>query len=140
MENLALQMPVLDLFGEQVIIRQRSSGPRRQPAQFRLVQELEQLAFIDILGMSDEELEKQRQLDGITDDYIDWLRGFILKRTLRQLLHSQTNEDSKREAYEWLMADDVHPFSFRVCCEAYDSDYTEVRQGVESILRKHAFN
>lgn len=140
MENQALKMPVLDLFGEQVIIQRRPTGQRRGRIHLRSIEELEQLAFTDILGMSDEELEKQRRFEEITDEYIDWLRGFILKRTLRQLQHSQTSEESRMDAYEWLMSDEVHPFSFRVCCEAYDSDHIEVRLGVESILRKHPIN
>ncbi len=129
-------MPVLDLFGEQVIIRRRSFEHRPKielvPSQASV-----QMGFIDILEMTDEELEQHRQFDAVTDDYVDWLRGYLLKHTLRQLLHRQVNEANRREAMNWLMSDEEHPFSFKVCCVAYDSDHLEVRDGVLSLLRKH---
>lgn len=131
-----MEMPGLDLFGEQVIIRRRSFEPRRNSAPAP-VRALEQLGFIDILEMSDEELEQHRQFDAVTDDYVDWLRGYLLKHTLRQLLHRQVSEANRQEALNWLMSDEEHPFSFKVCCVAYDSDHIEVRDGVLSLLRKH---
>jgi len=136
MEKIAT-MPPLDLFGEEVVIRRRTFEPRKKTTPRLALLGLEQMAFLDILEMSDEELERQRQADEITDDYIDWLRGYVLKLTLRQLAHSQVSEQNRSDAYTWLMDDSVHPFSFRVCCEAFDSDYLEVREGVVSIIRRH---
>lgn len=137
MEKMVMKMPAFDLFGEQVITQRRGVEPRQRTARLLVVRESVQLAFIDLLAMSDEELEQQRQFDELTDDYIEWLRGYILKRTLRQLLHPQVSAEGRQDAYEWLMDDSIHPFSFRVCCEAHGTDYIEVRLGVESIMRKH---
>lgn len=138
MEKLALQMPAIDLFGEQVIIQRRSFERRRKPAPVAPVVDLVQLAFLDILEMTDEELEMQRAAEDVTDDYIEWLRSYLLKLTLRQLLHRQVSEANRREAYDWLTDDSEHPFSFRVCCEAMETDYLEVREGVMSILRRQS--
>lgn len=135
MEN-ALAMPALDLFGEQVVIRRRSFEQRFK-SELIPSPVLVQMGFMDILEMSDEELERHRQFDEDTDDYVDWLRGYLLKYTLRQLLHRQVSGANRREAKEWLMSDVDHPFSFKVCCTAYESDYLEVREAVLALLRKY---
>ena len=68
MENTATALPLLDLFGEQVIIQRRSfeRRPRRKASPARVFQ----LGFLDILEMSDAELESLRTRDEITDDYV----------------------------------------------------------------------
>ncbi|GEM_PF-4490380 len=96
MENLAFAPQLLDLFGEQVIIQRRSfeRRPRRKlPNQGQV-----QLGFHDILEMSDAELEALRAQDEITDDYVYWLREYLLKLTLRQLIHPQVSAATRAEA------------------------------------------
>lgn len=101
MENTATALPLLDLFGEQVIIQRRSfeRKPRRKTSPGRVLQ----LGFIDILEMSDAELEAIRTRDEITDDYVEWMREYLLKITLRQIIHPQVSEQNWREAMDWVI-------------------------------------
>ncbi|SEJ60770.1 hypothetical protein SAMN04244579_04897, partial [Azotobacter beijerinckii] len=55
-----------------------------------------------------------------------------------QLVHPQVSELHRHEAVEWVMSDEVHPFSFKVCCAALQADHEDVREGVLAIMRKHA--
>lgn len=135
MENTALAMPLLDLFGEEVIIQRRSFEQR--PRMRTVKTTVQQLGFLDILEMSDEELEALRAGEEITDDYIDWLREYLLKLTLRQIIHPQVSDKNWREAVDWLLSDEIHPFSFRVCCNASGADHEDVREGTLQIMRKH---
>lgn len=134
----ALAVLPLDLFGEEVILRRRwfERRPVRKPAPAR--QEPVQLGFLDILEMSDEALEQLRVHDDISDEYVEWLREYLLKLTLRQLVHPQVSELHRLEAVEWVMSDEVQPFSFKVCCAALQADHEDVREGVLAIMRKHA--
>lgn len=134
MENTAVAFP-LDLFGEQVVIQRRSfeRNPRRNASPARVVQ----LGFLDILEMSDAELETLLARDEITDDYVEWLREYLLKITLRQITHSQVSAQNRQEAMDWLLSDEIHPFSFRVCCEALLCDFEDVRDATLAIVAKH---
>ncbi|MCT8950730.1 hypothetical protein [Pseudomonas iridis] len=134
MENTATALPLLDLFGEQVIIQRRSfeRRPRRKASHARVFQ----LGFLDILEMSDAELEALRTRDEITDDYVEWMREYLLKITLRQIIHPQLSEQNWREAMDWVLSDEVHPFSFRVCCEAMMCDFEDVRATTLKIAAK----
>lgn len=136
MENIALATPLFDLFGEEVIIQRRSfeRRPRRKPAPF---QGQVQLGFLDILEMSETELEQMRANDEITDDYIDWLREYILKMTLRQIFHPQVSMENWWDGVIWMLSDDNHPFSFKVCCNAAGADHEDVREGVRRIMRRN---
>ena len=130
-----MALPLADLFGQEVVIKRRTFVRRKTPLE--LLDSIEQMGFLDILEMSEEELERQRTRDEVTDDYIDWLRSYIMKITLRQLLHRQVSEANRREAHDWLMDDAIHPFSFRVCCEAFCADFQEVRESVLAMIRRY---
>jgi len=134
MENLAIA-PFLDLFGEEVIIQRRSleRRPRRKPIQeVRVVQ----LGFLDILEMSDAELEALRASEEITDDYIDWMRSYMLKMTLRQILHPQVSMENWWDGMLWVLADEDYPFSFKICCNAAGADHEEFRESFLSMMRR----
>lgn len=142
MENTALAMPLFDLFGEQVVIQRRTFGrrPRRETTPNVVVQ----LGLLDILEMSEEELERLRAEDEVTDDYIQWLREYLLKLTLRQLVHPQSSEETRMDALMWVQSDELHPFSFRACCNAWiaaqdgqGADHEEIRFAVLKIYAKH---
>ena len=89
--------------------------------------------------MSDAELEALRARDEITDDYVEWMREYLLKITLRQIIHPQVSEQNWREAMDWVLSDEVHPFSFRVCCEAMMCDFEDVRATTLKIAAKELF-
>ncbi|WP_137887453.1 hypothetical protein [Pseudomonas sp. 2FE] len=135
MENTATALPLLDLFGEQVIIQRRSFERRPRP-KARIVRAF-QLGFLDLLEMSDAELEALRARDEITDDYVEWLRGYLLKLTLRQIIHPQVSEATRAEAMDWMMSDDIHSFSFKTCCNAWEADHEDVRSSTLAIIAKH---
>ncbi|EKC7897401.1 hypothetical protein FA341_15280 [Pseudomonas aeruginosa] len=137
MENTAIALPMLDLFGEQVIIQRRSF--ERRPRRKTNHTEVFQLGFLDILEMSDAELEALRARDEITDEYVEWLREYLLKITLRQIIHSQVSEQNWRDAMDWILSDEVYPFSFRVCCEAMMCDFEDVRAATLKIAAKELF-
>lgn len=136
MENLALATPLLDLFGEEVII-QRRSFERRPKRRAAPIQGQVQLGFLDILEMSDAELELMLAQEVITDDFIDWLREYLLKLTLRQILHPQVSSENWWDGVLWMLGDEDHPFSFKVCCNAAGADHEDVRQGVLRIMRRN---
>lgn len=138
MENTAIALPLLDLFGEQVIIQRRSfeRSPRRKASPVRAIQ----MGFLDILEMSDAELEALRVEDEITEDCVSWMREYLLKITLRQIIHPQVSEQNWREAMDWLLSDEIHPFSFRVCCLEMMSDFEDVRENTLKIAAKALFN
>ncbi|CJM40446.1 Uncharacterised protein [Streptococcus pneumoniae] len=134
MENVAVA-PLLDLFGDEVIIQRRSleRRPRRKtvPIQVQV-----QLGFLDILEMSDAELELLRAEDEITDDYIDWMRSYMIKMTLRQILHPQVSIENWWDGMLWVLADEDEPFSFKTCCNAAGADHEEVRENFLSMMRR----
>lgn len=145
MENTALAMPLFDLFGEQVVIQRRTFGrrPRRQTtSQHSNV--VVQLGLLDILEMSDDELERLCAEDEVTDDYIQWLQEYLLKLTLRQLVHPQSSKETRMDALLWVQSDADHPFSFRTCCNAWiaahhdrGADHEEIRDAVLKIYDKY---
>lgn len=134
MENTAKSLPLMDLFGEQVVIQRRVFTRRAKKAAPAM--ETVQLGFLDILEMSDSELEALRLQDEISDEYVEWLREYILKLTLKQIIHSQVSESNRAEALQWAMSDEVHPFSFRVCCDALGVDYEEIREGLLTVIKR----
>lgn len=135
MENFAVALPMLDLFGEEVVIQRRSF--ERRPRQRRASsKEQVQLGFLDILEMSDAELELLRASDEISDDYIDWLRNYMLTMTMRQILHPQVSMENWWDGVLWIMGEEELPFSFKTCCNAAGCDHEEVRQGFLRIMRK----
>jgi len=136
--NIVMSLPMLDLFGEQVVIQRRvfSRLPKREAP----MQKIEQLGFLDILEMSDEELEAMRPVDEFSDDFVDWLRGYMLTLTLRQVIHPQVSAANRAEVMEWIESDVLHPFSFNACCIAMDSDPDEVRDGLYRVMRQIARN
>lgn len=135
MENLAHATPFFDLFGQEVII-QRRSFERRPKRRSAPIQEQVQLGFLDILEMSDAQLEALVAEEVIDDDYIDWLRGYLLQMTLRQILHPQVSMQNWWDGVIWMLSDDDHPFSFKICCNAAGADHEEVRQGVRRVMRR----
>lgn len=140
MEN-AILPSLPDLFGEQVVIQRRSfmrRTPRSNTTSDRAVSL--QISFLDILTMDDEVLERERQADVITDDYIGWMREYLLELTLRQLVHPQTSEVTWRDGMDWLLSNAIHPFSFRVCCEALLCDFEEIRENTLSLVAQTRFN
>jgi len=63
------------------------------------------------------------------EDSIEGIREMLLMDTLRDLTDGRAAL-AKDEAMEWMLSDEVHPFSFKVCCNAMGLDHHEVRSRV----------
>lgn len=64
-----------------------------------------------------------------TDDDISCLREAILMDTLRHLTDGRSST-AKKDALDWMLDDEIHPFSFRVCVAEMGMDYEEIRTRV----------
>ncbi|ECU8224415.1 TPA: topoisomerase II [Salmonella enterica] len=73
-----------------------------------------------------------------TDDEIRQLRDELLWHSLRILADGRAGSEIKQETMDWVMSDDVHPFSFVLCCNEAGYDPSGIRDGVESILNRLA--
>jgi hypothetical protein len=101
--------------------------------------------FLDILDTPDAILDVPEDW---TDSEIISLREFMLKRHVKLILDGRSKSVSSQEAWEWILSEDTHPFSFRVCIEslskqiglAFDSkvyvDRDEVRSGIYYLVTK----
>lgn len=69
---------------------------------------------------------------------VDKLRDGLLWHSLRVLADGRAGAEIKRETMGWMMSDDIHPFSFVVCCAQAGYDPSGIREGVESILNRLA--
>ncbi|MFU9929851.1 topoisomerase II [Klebsiella pneumoniae] len=73
-----------------------------------------------------------------TDDEVRQLRDGLLWHSLRVLADGRAGSEIKQETMAWVMSDEVHPFSFVVCCDEAGYDPSGVREGVKSILNRLA--
>lgn len=71
-----------------------------------------------------------------SDEDIGKLREQLLKYSLRFLADGRSSYRVKKEVYEWVMSDDIHPFSFFVCCEEGNYNPLKVRAGISFMLRR----
>ena len=72
------------------------------------------------------------------DDEVRLLRDGLLWHSLRVLADGRAGSEIKQETLTWVMSDEVHPFSFVVCCDEAGYDPSGVREGVKSILKRLA--
>lgn len=72
------------------------------------------------------------------DDEVRLLRDGLLWHSLRVLADGRAGSEIKQETMTWVMSDEVHPFSFVVCCDEAGYDPSGVREGVKSILKRLA--
>jgi len=98
-------------------------------AQTRVAESNAQLSF----GM-DHWLEIKRP-PRWTDANIERLRSKLLVTTVREIADRRTSKKVVTEAWDWILSDDVHPFSFRVCCESEDLDPLKMREALVSLYR-----
>ncbi|HFU9990326.1 TPA: hypothetical protein ACH7RP_003925 [Escherichia coli] len=62
-----------------------------------------------------------------TDDEVRQLRDGLLWHSLRVLADGRAGSEIKQETMAWVMSDEVHPFSFVVCCDEAGYDPSGVR-------------
>ena len=57
-----------------------------------------------------------------TEANVEMLRSKLLVTTVREIADRRTSKKVVTEVWDWILSDEVHPFSFRVCCESSDLD------------------
>lgn len=62
----------------------------------------------------------------------------LLVETLSVFNEDKTSMETVKDALDWVMSDDILPFSFIVCCRASGLDYEDVRNGVLYCLKRIA--
>ncbi|KGH12720.1 hypothetical protein FSY45_20530 [Comamonas sp. Z1] len=71
-----------------------------------------------------------------SDDDIDKLRTAFFDENIRLLGDGRTSPETRQENYEWLMSDEIHPFSFLVLCREEMLSPDRIREGVQVVMRK----
>lgn len=65
------------------------------------------------------------------------LREGLLWHSLRVLADGRAGEGIKQETMEWLMSDDIQPFSFVVCCSELGYSPVELRDQTLDVLKRY---
>lgn len=73
-----------------------------------------------------------------TDEDFFKLMDGVLVETLSVFNDDKSSMETVKEALEWVMSDDILPFSFIVCCKFSGLDYEDVREGVLCCLERIA--
>lgn len=71
-----------------------------------------------------------------TDEEVSKLRVQLLNHSLHLLTDGRASYKAKKEIFEWVMSDDIHPFSFFICCEEGSYNPLKVRAGIKFMLRR----
>lgn len=71
-----------------------------------------------------------------TDDDILLLMDGVMTYSLNQLNDSRSSEEGYQEALEWIMSDELHPFSFLVCAHALGYDPFGLRDATLAIVKQ----
>ncbi|WP_305831148.1 hypothetical protein [Photobacterium leiognathi] len=76
------------------------------------------------------------------EDVVDWnpsdiyrLQKAVIKQSLREIGDQRRSTTMRREALDWLMSNDVHPFSAIVCCQAHKLDLEHLRMLVAHLVK-----
>lgn len=72
-----------------------------------------------------------------TDIGITKLREGILWQSLRVLADGRAGGEAKQDAVDWLMSDDMHPFSFAYCCAELDYDMVSLREKTLEVVKRN---
>lgn len=72
---------------------------------------------------------------GWSDDNVETLRERLLIATLKDLTNARSRE-AKVEALKWVLSDDEHPFSFKICANSMALDHEEIRARVLWMMRR----
>lgn len=72
---------------------------------------------------------------GWTEDNITRLRSKLLVTTVREIADRRNGKKIATEAWNWILSDEIEPFSFLVCCESEDLDALKMRESLVSLYR-----
>lgn len=68
------------------------------------------------------------------DDDVFAIREHLVYRSLSHVADRRSNEDTLADVNCWISSDEIHPFSFIVCCQALGLDYNAVRDGISNCI------
>lgn len=71
-----------------------------------------------------------------TDQEIKNLRIWLLKRTIKQIADRRGSKKAAQESWNWISSDEIGPFSFRVCSEAFDLDWRVLRTALVFLYQR----
>lgn len=130
---MQLAFSMFDTLPEGFIPLRRSRAPRSVKARSAQPVEVQQLSFIDLLNMREEDIEKSVW----TDDDIATLREGILREALHVLLDNRAGMATRRDRWKWIMDDSERPFSFKTCATVCEVHWEELRESLTSLCRRH---
>lgn len=64
------------------------------------------------------------------------LREYLVYHSLGHLNDGRASKIMKDDVLDWIFSEELHPFSFIICCSALELDFTAVRQGITVCLNK----
>lgn len=71
-----------------------------------------------------------------TDDEIEDLQYFLLTTSLQELFDRRTSAKVRAECWEWVLDEELRPFSFRACAELCGYDTERLRSAVVDLHRR----
>lgn len=71
------------------------------------------------------------------DDKIKALRSYLLHKALSAFGDDRVSISVRAELLDWIMEDDIHPFSFRVCCKNENVNPDRVRKKLMKLIKRH---
>lgn len=105
-----MQMSFLEAPSEsEVTLAVQSKAPQRRR---RLIAEVEQFSFLDILAMPEDVFIRVNW----TDADIQVMYDRILRDALQTALDRRASTEVREEIWSWINDDSLRPFSFRACC------------------------
>jgi hypothetical protein len=126
------QLVLFDLPTPPTESRERSSrDKRRRVAKPPRAQVVDQLAlFEELLAKPEHEIDVEAWT---TDDVVS-LREFMLWRHVHYVMDRRTSDETIRETWEWILSEDVAPFSFRVCLDSVMRQTGNTLPGNDSVM------
>lgn len=73
-----------------------------------------------------------------SDSDIETLREGLLRDALQTILDGRAAERTRQALWGWLMSDALEPFSFRMCCQAVEVNWEEMRDTFITLSKRHA--
>lgn len=115
------QLSLFDMMGfgsnevpEEIANTVKKARSKRRSAKPKLSVQQQMELMLDVLESPDAICDVP---SGWTDDDISGLREFMLNRHLNFILDGRSGKAMASEAWDWVLSEEIHPFSFRVCVE-----------------------
>lgn len=71
------------------------------------------------------------------DSAVKSLRDSLLWHSLRILEDGRAGQTAKRDVLDWIVSEELHPFSFNICCAEVDLDPEQLRERLIDMLARN---